>query len=78
MYFLVKDDRKANFYKFDAWKYPIFFSFFIFPFFEIFRRAFAPLPPYAPPLSTSQDEISFFEMKNIICMLRSDFLNKSH
>ena len=46
MYFLIKDDRKANF---NAWKYPIFFFFF-----ETFRGAVAPPPapppPVAPPL----------------------------
>ena len=27
MYFLIKDNRKANFNNFDAWKYPIFSHF---------------------------------------------------
>ena len=34
MYFLVKDDRKANFDNFYEWKYPVFFNF---PFFETFK-----------------------------------------
>ena len=39
MYFLIKDDKKANFNKFDEWKYSTFSDF---SFFETFRRAFAP------------------------------------
>ena len=35
--------EKLIFNNFDAWKYPIFFNFTLF---EIFRGAFAPLPPY--------------------------------
>ena len=39
MYFLIKDDRKANF---NAWKYPIFY---FFSSFETFRGGGRPLPP---------------------------------
>ena len=44
-YFLVKDDRKANFNNFDAWKYPIFFSFS--PFLKSLGGLLPPCPP--PP-----------------------------
>ena len=58
MYFLIKDDRKANFINFDAWKYPTFSHFYLFwnhgaapvldpswtnmPFRKILRRVFTP------------------------------------
>ena len=51
MYFLIKDDRKANF---NAWKYPIFY---FFSFFETFRGAVTPCPPHgAAPVCGSNFE----------------------
>ena len=44
MYSIVKDDRKANFNNFDAWKYPAFSNL---SFFETFRGLLPPLPPYS-------------------------------
>ena len=41
MYFLIKDDRKANF---NAWKYPIFSFFFLF-FKPLGGRSLPPAPP---------------------------------
>ena len=54
-YFLVKDDRKANFNTLDAWKYP---TFSIFSFFNTFRGAFTPSsPPMVPPLLKQSQNI---------------------
>ena len=54
MYFLVKDDKKANFdiNNVDAWKYPTFSNFD--SFLKPQGGVFAPLPPYgASPASLS-------------------------
>ena len=50
MYFLVKDDRKANFDNSYAWKYPMFL---IFPFFETFKMWVSPVPYDAAPANNT-------------------------